>query len=242
MAEAVDELIDIFRDSSKSKSERIEAVKKLYFLYKRGEPLPAFITIIARTDIDELKELIDRKVYASDEEEILLKGIFEAKKENIKDRLSGMTITELAELYIEPKSKVEYEIVEELLSGREEELEKKAKAIAAAAEIIKAKAITEHLKFIKKATPKVESPTDLGFLSDLQVESVDTPSKWYAKEAFMNGLWNMKWGEPKKYGINIERMASYVSRPRNKDFAMLMYSSGIWHVRWGNPEDYGIFE
>lgn len=243
MAERYEELMEIVRDASKPMKERIEAAKELYRLYKKGEPVPAIVTMIARTDIDELRETIEEEAYAKGtEEEALIKGIFEAKKEAIRKRLEKMPLTEVAKSFLRPESKVEREIARELLKGKEKVLKEEAEVLSAAAEAMKAEAMSKYAEFIEESIPGITSPAEFGFLSRRQIKNVNKPSRWYAKQAFMNGFWNSKWGDPEQYGIDVKTAVSYVGKPKNKDFALVAYSRGVWRVEWGDPEDYGIFE
>lgn len=241
MAEPVDVLEKKLRDSSLSMDERIKAAYELYKYYRAGAEVPAMIMEFARKSADELKELIEEEHYAKGtEEEAVIKGVFKAKVDAIRSRLKRAGLTEVARVYVSTKSNVEREVAREMLKGKEEKLKEEASVLSAAAELMKAEAIAREAEFIKGNIPKIQSPSDLRFLSDLQVKSVSKPTRYYAKEAFINGLWNLEWGAPEDYGIKVDTMISYVSKPMNKDFAAMMYSRGIWFFHWGNPEDYGI--
>ena len=95
-------------------------------------------------------------------------------------------------------------------------------------------------EFLSKNIPLVTDPTRLRYLSQAQIENIIRPSKYVAKDAFRNGLWNLAWGDPEEYGITVEREVHYVSKPQNMDFARLVFMRGIWLERWGPPESYGI--
>lgn len=241
MAESVEELVNILRRQDVPMEKRIEAAAKLYNYYLAGAEVPPAIIEFARKSVDELKEIIDEEHYAKGtEEEAIVKGIFKAKVDRIKNRLKKAGLTEIARVYVSTKSNVEKEIAREMLKGKEEKLKEEASVLSAAAELMKAEAIAREAEFIKGNIPKISSPSDYRFLSDLQIKSVSKPTKYYATEAFKNGLWNLEWGDPKEYGIDVGSLVHYVSKPMNKDFARLMYSKGIWFFHWGNPEDYGV--
>lgn len=243
MAErSVSELEKILYNDEAPMEERIKAAAELYEWYLKGAEVPLAIVPFAKMDIDELKEIIDEKQYVEGSaEEAIVKGVFNARVERMRKRLKKLGLTEAARLYVTTKSEVEKEIAREFLRGKEETLEREARVLTAAAELMKAEAISKEAEFIAGNIPKVESPTKLRFLSDLQVKAVNTPSRYYAKEAFSNGLWNERWGDPEDYGIDVHSAVSYVRKPANKDFAELMYRRGIWLADWGNPEDYGVY-
>jgi len=239
MAESVEELTKVLMDNSAPMEERIEAAAKLYEYYLAGVEVPLAITEFARKSVDELREIIESGHYAKGtEEEAIVKGLYKAKVEVIRRRLSKMSLIEIAKVYASPSSNVEKEIAGELLSGKEEELEKEVKKISLAVEVLKQEAIKEEAEFIKGNIPRISQPTQYRFLSDLQIKSIKKPSKFYAKEAFKSGLWNLEWGDPEEYGINVKTYAYYVDRPMNKDFALMMKSKGIWFFHWGDLSEY----
>lgn len=92
---------------------------------------------------------------------------------------------------------------------------------------------------VDKYTPRITDPSILPYLSPAQIENVGYPSRGYAKDAFRNGLWNLKWGDPEDYGISID-IAINVSKPQNKDFAYVVFSKGFWNEKWGDPRKWGI--
>lgn len=241
MGESVKELIKILKDVKAPIRERIESASELYSRYLAGEKVPVIITKFAKKSVDELRELIDEGHYVKGtEEEVVLKGIYSAKVERIRKRLKEADLMEVAKIYVNTMSNVEKEIASEMLKGQEEKLKKEAEALLAASRIRLAEAMNKEAEFVEGDVPMISSPTQYRFLSNAQVKSVIRPSRFYAREAFKNGLWNSRWGNPEKYGINVDTYVYHVCKPANRDFVLLMLERSIWIPDWGNPEDYSI--
>jgi hypothetical protein len=220
----IEELDSIVRDESKSLEERIEAAKEIYELSEKVT-VPAIYPVFLTYSIDELDRYIKGKErFPSKLEEVLIKAAYEYKINKLRD----MDIVDVAKICTSPGiGKAEKEICRQILEERKDELDIALRAL--------------QIAEIERAERKRSVARGVGYAEHLsleEVESIDDPTKWYAKEAFEAGLWNERWGNPMARGINVVSSIRYVDRPKNRDFVKLMISLNLWNERWGNIEKY----
>ena len=220
--------LDILLDESKPIDERVKAAEKIARRYDEGsagDKESALFSGFMRDSISTLDRYIKAELWTSPLEEAIIKGVYNYKVSRLKENVAGMSVSDLATKYAESTSDVEKKILSEALHERKDEIET-------------IDLVLEALK--EKYVQRLSSPDAYPFMSDGQISSIKEPSKRYAREAFRNGLWNVNWGDPSNYGINIESEAYYVARPMNRDFAIMMYKRGMWLHDWGEPSEYGI--
>ena len=219
--------LEMLENESLPIEERVEIAKRIAQRYELGEASVREMALFSEfmtMNMDKLGDVVKEKRWVMPIEEAIARGVYEYRIEKLKDEISKMSINEIAERYLEAKSKIERKLFAEALKERKDEIEE----MSVVAQVMQ---ITQAIENI----PKIDNPVEFKYLSDAQIKRVKKPTRSYAKDAFMNGLWNLEWGDPEDYGIDSERAINYVSRPNNKDFAAMALRKGLWRDEWEMP-------
>ena len=79
-----------------------------------------------------------------------------------------------------------------------------------------------------------KNPSYAPMFSEAEKRNIRRPSRWIAKQYFSRGIWNIKWGDPRDYGVTVTVDDIAKQKDADNDFKLMAWVYyGIWLPEWG---------